>query len=430
MFKNLLRALVPTSARPFLRTVQAQIGMAGLVAVWLLIRRKCVAHSLGWESGKALILPGEPRSLVGSLGDEALLRSVIQTGASLAPPVRFHVIVTSSEAVKAAQGLGLVPVWIPGHLNYLPAVKNYLVTHGIGAVVALGADVVDGSYSVLYADKMLLTLDIGARMGLLSAVLGCSFTKRPSWFQHWIWSRLDDRIQFNLRDEVSLERFSAYTQRTGKLVADVAFLLEPSSPDSAAVDWTKAQRQAGRTILGFNLHPSLLNNLGIDEPEAFIRSLGAMLAEIAMIEQAAWLLIVHDRRGDNGDGVLLGPLSQDLDRQIGDRVHYLDGTGSSDSIKGLLGHLDGLVSGRMHLAIGGMGMGVPVLAIVYQGKFEGLYRHFRLPHDLLVDPIYLKDPQVIRKAILAFNGRRTEISEQIAVQLPIVRELASRNFYS
>ena len=427
MLRDLLRALVPLPVRQIRSRALAWIETLWLVASWFRFRRRHIEASIRPDPGKVLILPSDPRTLAGSLGDEAILLSVVRTGARLAPPVRFQVLVTGSEADAHARRLGLDPVQVSGGVKDLSAVRTLLSTHGFGAVVAMGADVVDGSYSVPYATKMLLTLDVAARMGLPATVLSFSFARKPSWLQRQVWSGLDPRIQLNLRDEVSLRRFEASTGRVGQFVADVAFLLEPSAPDPEAADWIASQRQAGRTVLGLNLHPGLMDRSAGAGFDAAVLSLGETLAEIAVAEKVAWLLIVHDRRRNTGDGALLGPLFQDLTRRIEDRVHYLGGEGTSDSVKGLLGHLDGLVSGRMHLAIGGLGMGVPVLAIVYQGKFEGLYRHFRLPGDLLVDPIHLTDPLAMRRAILSFIGRLADIGRQITETLPGVREQARRN---
>jgi len=421
-----LRACLPAPVLARLRGAREGFRMSCLIADWLRIRGEPAGGRQPGAPRNPLILPGDPATLTDSLGDEAMLRAVLQVAASLVPPARCHVLVTRREGERRAEELGLVPVRIPEGAGFLPALKARLAAHGIDAAAALGADAVDGSYDVLAAIRMLLALDLATRMGLPAAVLGCSFTRRPSWLQRRLWPPLDPRIHFHLRDADSLRRFTDHTRRAGRLVADVAFLLEPAAPDPAARAWIEAQRAAGRAVLGLNLHPTLLGIAEMDPSGPAAGDLVAMLADFARTEQVAWLLVVHDHRGAYGDGALLGPWARTLAGRIGDQVRYLDGGVPSDSIKGLLGHLDGVVSGRMHLAIGALGMGVPVLAIVYQDKFQGLFRHFGLGEELLLDPQLLQRPAALREAIQAFLGRRDALRAQIASRLPAVRELAAR----
>ena len=63
-------------------------------------------------------------------------------------------------------------------------------------------------------------------------------------------------------------------------------------------------------------------------------------------------------------------------------------------MKGLVGLVDFAVTGRMHLAIAALGMEVPVVALAYQGKFDGMMQRFDLgqmvfdPHTFDLDAMY------------------------------------------
>ncbi|TLN28532.1 glycosyl transferase family 1, partial [bacterium] len=96
-------------------------------------------------------------------------------------------------------------------------------------------------------------------------------------------------------------------------------------------------------------------------------------------------------------------------------------------IKAICGQLDLALSGRMHMAIACLGQGTPVACITYQGKFEGLYRHFELD-GLTIDPVTATQPGRLAAFFLPVIDRREAIRRQIQSQLPKVRVLAAENF--
>jgi polysaccharide pyruvyl transferase WcaK-like protein len=87
-----------------------------------------------------------------------------------------------------------------------------------------------------------------------------------------------------------------------------------------------------------------------------------------------------------------------------------------------------VVTGRMHLAIGSLGAGVPVMCIVYQGKFEGLMSHFDLPSDALISVAELADISSATAKIVSFIDRTDALKEQVSARLPSVLEHSRRNF--
>jgi len=96
------------------------------------------------------------------------------------------------------------------------------------------------------------------------------------------------------------------------------------------------------------------------------------------------------------------------------------------SVKLLVSRLDLVLTSRMHLAISSLGVGTPTLCIVYKDKFEGLYAHFDLPPDTLIQGATIRIETLAEQLMQAIAGRaaaRTRILEK----RPAVLELAQRN---
>lgn len=99
------------------------------------------------------------------------------------------------------------------------------------------------------------------------------------------------------------------------------------------------------------------------------------------------------------------------------------------NIKAITGLMDGVVSSRMHLAIAALGMNVPVLVSDYQGKFSGLFKHFRLPQEFVVAPTDFISENF--EAIFDdFYSRTDELWAIIKKNLPEVLKLSQKNFTS
>ena len=154
--------------------------------------------------------------------------------------------------------------------------------------------------------------------------------------------------------------------------------------------WADAQRQAGRKVLGFNLHAMLYKDTV--ERDAALKAVAEQLgAFLTAHDDVALMLIPHDYRKD-GDLGCLKPIYESLtqrhkghEERLG-AIYLVSDELSAPELKALCGHLDCLFTSRMHLAIAALGMGKPVAAFAYQGKFAGLFRHFDLPENLILPP--------------------------------------------
>jgi polysaccharide pyruvyl transferase WcaK-like protein len=92
--------------------------------------------------------------------------------------------------------------------------------------------------------------------------------------------------------------------------------------------------------------------------------------------------------------------------------------------------VDGVITARMHLCIAALGMGLPVAALTYQDKFQGLFHHFGLSEDWLLAPEQILAGNALEKMMLRFIDENAVLKRQVQARLPEVKRLAMLNFES
>jgi polysaccharide pyruvyl transferase WcaK-like protein len=382
-------------------------------------------HAVG---RRLLIVPSDPWTLVGAKGDEAMMQSVVGRLRQAWPALRVSVVTGSAQAEQAARDLGFdpLPAWTVD-LVQAAALIDALDPDGL---VLLGADVLDGYYSASTAIRMLALADLAARRGTAVSILGFSFNSQPSRHLRAVFDALHPGVGIHLRDQTSMDRFAAFSAAPHQLVADSAFMLEPQarSPRVVAIGaWTQSRRAAGDRVIGFNLHPMLLRHATEGQVQALVDSAVEALREVHLTRPTSWLLLSHDYRGQDGDDRCLQAVHAALANTLGQRLLYPTERMSAAELKAVAGQVDGVVTGRMHLAIAALGMGVPVAALTYQDKFQGLFRHFDLPQDLLLSAEdCLRAPALVR-LLLSFLERLPALRANVVRLLPAVLTLSQVN---
>lgn len=377
------------------------------------------------QGGKALIIPCDPWSVVGSRGDQAMILACIQR-IRASHPGRVIDVMTDSHATDAeCRALGLNPVadwnvpldvWFPAHA------AEY------AEVYILGADVTDGVYGWPTAMKMLAYYDLFFRMGTEVHYLGFSWSRNPNLMMRRVLSQLSANLPLLVRDPVSYQRLKNFTtHRPLVQVADVAFCLKHRESTRVIEHrtWVEAQHAIGKTVIAINVH-TMFN----DEETKSVdweRVFAAVLKKVQETHvDIRFLFLPHDNRPRVSDHAILKRLYAEFDIT---RTYLVDEVMDADEIKFLLGSCDGLIAGRMHISIAALGQGVPVLGLVYQGKFEGLWQHFNLSEDTLMEPrVFMTDPSRAEESICAFIDNLQGLRMQIARSIPKVLELSKKNF--
>lgn len=374
---------------------------------------------------KALIIPCDPWGVVGSRGDQAMILACLQHVRSRNPHRVVDILTDSHEMDAACRKLGLNPVvsWHePMDVWFGKFAREY------AEVYIPGADVTDGVYGWTTACRMLLLYDCFFARGVAVHYLGFSWSETPHPMMKWVLARLSPGVPLPVRDPVSIVRLARFTaHRPLVQVADAAFCLQPRQSTRARTHlcWIKERQASGGIVIALNVH-NMFNDVATKSSDWEMRLVTVLNQVLAERPDVHLLLLPHDARPHVSDLEVLRRLSSHFSPR---RSYFVDEVMDSDEIKFLVGCCDCLIAGRMHLSIAALGRGVPVLGLVYQGKFEGLWRHFNLEEHLLLDPgMFLVNPETIVERIRSFIDDRHCLSIKILGELPHVCALAELNF--
>jgi polysaccharide pyruvyl transferase WcaK-like protein len=423
--KNLAKAILPTAV---LKQAQALKNRRRL-AEWERVARNADQRraTKAPRKGRILILPSDLESITGALGDDAMISATVAMCRKMDPEVEADLFCLEV-AEPIVRKMGYTPVRIPPAGSLAAGFDRMFAGAPYDAFFILGADIMDGYYRKQVASRLLMAADLAARNGIPTTILGCSFNDKPALDLVEDYSRLSPAVALNIRDEISLERIRAFAPVKAQLVADSAFNLPPGQAPAKTVAWIDAQRSAGRTVVGVNVHPMLIKNASTAEVEKIITATTRALIRNSESGNLAWLMLPHDYRGHEGDAVCLAPIHEQLIKAGGIESHFLDGEHRAADLKALAGHLDGVITGRMHLAIASLGMDVPVFSLTYQDKFEGLYRHFDLPLSLQVPPAIFDEDEALAEKLKVFIADLPQLTQTVRACRPRVQDLARANY--
>jgi polysaccharide pyruvyl transferase WcaK-like protein len=412
-----LQRFVPASVR---RNVELHLWRKPLIQ---LPRKPC-----RYTAQRLLIVPSDPKRLAGSRGDAAMIEVVIQHYLERCRNLDVAIITAPGAAAHDIPARRIEAWRSP--FSY-EEIVDALSSFSPDTVIIVGADAMDGWYSLVQSMRLLLIADLAARMGARTSVLGFSFNAQPAPELKQVFEILEPRVTLNIRDAISLERFKLFCTASARIVADAAFLLNPvldSQRIQPVAEWISGRRAVGRAIVAFNLHPNFFRNATTKQVNALVDSSAAVLVSVAKEKSVSWLLLPHDYRGPDGDGVCLAPLARRLRRELKDDVYYCVDELSAAELKGITGRLDAVFTGRMHLAIASLGSGIPVMAVEWQDKVAGLLRHFDLPDWLLLSPYDVMAPASLEKAIMRFVDELELLQLRVRAWLPDVMRAARCNF--
>ncbi len=376
-------------------------------------------HISECNTGKILIIPCDPWSVVGSRGDQAMILAVKQHCGD----VEIDILTDSHDADDECFDVGLVPVaeWNEPFDKWMK-----VKAHQYEKVYILGADVTDGVYAWPIAMKLLMFYDCFSRMGKEIHYLGFSWSETPSPWMHLVFPLLKQELPLPIRDPISYERVAKFTKHRPLIqVADAAFKLKPNPTLRAQhwIDWCRKMHEDEQKVVAVNVH-QMFNEVET-KSEDWVIAFSKCLDEVAQCHgNISYLLVPHDNRPRVSDLEILKQVKQSLPKST-----LIDTVMNADEIKAVLGVCDALIAGRMHISIAALGQGKPVFGLIYQGKFEGLWKHLELSQETIAEPmIFIDKPRIARKLLENFYNNIQKLHKQIVNGLPNVIELATKNF--
>lgn len=377
-----------------------------------------------------------PPTRPGSVGDEAMMtvcmERLVSDGRSFAI-VDFVAGDRWPGEPRGTRHVDLSGFFGSAYVRSLPRLISVL--RGFDRFWCLGADVMDGHYSEVGSLRRVALAHVAAELGLETSILGFSFNDDPSELVVDALRRLPGSVELFARDPVSHRRLLERVGRPVRLAADLAFGLHPAveleAGEGALLEWMQARRGEGRRLVALNVSRRAFTSAGALDLDAAIDAYASGVSTLLRKRaDLAFVCVPHDYRThatDTNDLDVLRAIAGRIDPTVGERVLLPSERLRAPVVKRIVGEVDAVLSGRMHLAIAALGQGTPAATLSYQGKLAGLYQYFGLP-ELEVDPSEaLTSPGVVSvlERLLDDGPRQSAFIEKA---LPEVRALSRSNF--
>ena len=359
---------------------------------------------------RTFILPADSP---GSLGDEAMVRSVFSVGER---DGTANLLVINPRGGTAWPGIARL------HQCYLPWLyERYPIgrkrfTASVGPrdhFVWLAADTIDGGHDDFHLRRTVAVLHLWADRGAMVSVV--NFSLRAGCDMAAETVRLLERAEHVVvRDELSASSLRRQTGRPFMCAPDVAYaLLDDVSADVVAAD--------APAVVGVNVSGHAVEK----EAQADLAHIvGQGLADLhGDLPELVFELIPHDIKPGKGDDRT--PL-----RELA-TVLVTAGVGCSwapaletAALRGRLHTVSIVFTARMHLAIAALTCGkVPVCLTYFGGKFAGQTDLFGLPRWLLISAGEATTADVHAVMVRAL-AERVALEQLIQAALPDVRRAA------
>lgn len=297
---------------------------------------------------------------------------------------------------------------------------------GFSDVYLIGADCLDGAYWRRQTIQMLRFMSLAVRLGCRGRILGFSYNGTKDGVIRRELQRASNGNTLCVRDGISLNRLSAFISRNMQLVSDLAFVVDTSlfsvpGSDIHFHERLKGWRSGGCLIIAINIC-----GWHWDKPDVYLNRFSDYLLALSKMNSCIrYLLLPHDnRQGRISDSHTLSLLHDKLS-SIHEKVLFCESISGGIRAKQLVCYADVLLTGRMHLAIAALSQAIPTISLMYQGKFEGLYDHYRFDKDYYFPA---DDLENIFGSLDEVLMNRKSLSSHIASLNKSIFHLSAKNF--
>ena len=361
--------------------------------------------------------PGE-----GNIGDQAMVEAFLE---NVEGPVQVLVRRPADVRIPTqhASRAQLVPIphliYGTGRVHRQAMALLAPVLDGARSLTVIGADIMDGAYSVRASSRRADVASLARSIGVEARILGFSWNGHANVGVRRSLARagrMGTRLQ--LRDPVSSER--ARTDRFENVVdvADAVFAARTSC--SLAVTEYLGATPARYAVV----NASALVGRSFDQTTEYARIVTALLEAGLRV-----VLLPHVVRTSGDDAAACRAVFDRLAASGGltdSGVVLVNRLLSPAEVRGLCAGADIVLTGRMHLAVQAMFHEVPAVALSTQGKVAGMMRLFDT-QELCVEPGVGLAERMIPVA-LAVLAERESYRDRLAARLPEVQRLAALNF--
>lgn len=379
----------------------------------------------------ALILP---TTSPGNLGDEAVLFATVQ---ELKDRGYDRICVISLNETQKYLIDGAESVVIP--LEHNPAGEHYLAfvefAKDFDEFFIWGADIVDGTYGTGVVLHRFTLANLACELGLKVTINSFSISANKSVDVFNGYRSLNPAVKLYCRDAISKERLEAEVGAGRALLcADLAFLLKPNHDADLSMKmaaWAKEQRANRKIVMGLNINELFCSHFDMS-PDALLDMYVNCISRV--FERHPNLAIAHmphdnhhnKKFGQISDFIMSRRLNERLPAGIRDTAFIPPESMTAVEVRSIVSNLDLMFTARMHVAIASLAVGTPVFGLAYQGKFEGLYRHFDL-ENMYVTLDQFKDTDFAVKFLDQSIQRADAVRKQVRDRLPSIVAMARTN---
>ena len=404
---RILHGLAAASAVPYLRDRRALRRATGQLG----------PAPVGTERWHVLVAPpGE-----GNIGDQAMIEAYLE---NVTGPVRVLVRGLNDVSVPAEHSARarLEPIahliYGSGRAHRQSMVQLAAALSGARSLTVVGADIMDGAYSVRASSRRADVASLARSVGVEARILGFSWNGHANLGARRSLARagrMGTRLQ--LRDPVSSARARADRFQNVIDVADAVFAVRTSSP-TAATEYLGAAPMPYAVV-----NASALVGRGFDQISEYAVIITALLDAGLRV-----VLLPHVVRHSGDDAAACRAVFDRLAQGAGadDRVILVNRLLTPAEVRGLCAGASIVLTGRMHLAVQALYHRVPAVALSTQGKVAGMMGLFGT-QELCVEPgVGLAERMV--PVVLAVLAQRGEYRARLTARLPEVQRLAALNF--
>lgn len=228
-----------------------------------------------------------------------------------------------------------------------------------------------------------------------------------------------ESITFNYLKELGVD------QTKLELLSDMAFLLEPISDQKAKAILKKEKVAPTKPLLGVSLSALVEDRYNKHHETKFADDIAATISNVAETLDLDILFVSH----------VTGPSDDKNDRLVSKRVaklvktknkvFVLKGDYNPDELKGMIRKCSMMFGARMHANIGALSTGVPVVAIRYSHKTDGIMESFNLKSRVIdIDDMDVKKAE---KILLETYKNREKIASGLKTAVEKIKKTSYKN---
>lgn len=391
-----------------------------------IIKRQLKPNKKNAPTNTILLLP--PSDLDGSFGDELMVASFIKNFAS-----DKKVIIYTDHKIERSDFLSEYPqVSYQGGFH----VRNYNkwaeTLRKVDAIFIIGADALDGAYSVRHSMRYIRMAEMANLLGKKVYFSGFSISKKTPPEIYEAFRTVSKFAYLKARDVDSYQRLVAEVNPERVIqVSDMAFVCPELAETTTQTNyqkfesWTNNNKAHGDFIFAFCPNSIQAEKIGLDK---YLNESMALLQAFNKAGNGSVVFLYHDIRplcGELSDKDISQLLFEKYNKAFPGKGFFVEDLKNGPQLKSFLHAVDATITGRMHFGISGIEAGKPMFGVCYANKFEGMLRLFDINPDCsLVDYTEMDKGQPI---VDLFLQNLTHFTNKIVNHLDNIKKMSLLN---